>query len=282
MFYADISFCELPETGFAHHFFTENYREDYGYEDDDSFELVYIKKGKISVELYGERFFADEGSVFVLFRSLPFRLLPADGTYQSHCSIQLSVKHRLRLVSDSERSGYKTCGILLPLVTPPSDETEIIKRSMYSITAMLGASRAENAFSASLAAAGILHCLSAIYCERRSHSESSRSVLSYKIKKYISEHLSENIRLSDISRHLGKTPNYLNGIFKSENGVSIMKYMSLERVRFLCELLSNKNLTFADACENAGIYDVSYGYRLFKKHMGMTPGEYLASPSSKK
>lgn len=278
MFAADISFNELPEIGFAHHFFTEHYAQNYGYKNDDSFEIVYIKSGKIAAELYGERFFIDEGSIFILFRALPLRLLPANGTEQSHCSIQLSVKHSFRLVSDSDKTEPSPKGILLPFVTPPSTETEKIKRGMYSIVSLLGTSREENCLSASLAAAGILHRISSMYCERRRDSAPAQSVLSYKIKRYISEHISESIHLSDIGSCIGKTPNYLNAVFKAENGMSINKYINSERVRFLSELMSNKKFSFPKACINAGISDISYGYRLFKQYTGMTPKDYISSP----
>ena len=41
--------------------------------------------------------------------------------------------------------------------------------------------------------------------------------------------------------------------------------------------MATKGLEFKSACESAGITDVSYGYRLFKKQMGITPGEYKNS-----
>ena len=40
--------------------------------------------------------------------------------------------------------------------------------------------------------------------------------------------------------------------------------------------MRNGNLSFADALEDAGIPDESYGYRLFRRYTGVTPGQYMS------
>jgi methylphosphotriester-DNA--protein-cysteine methyltransferase len=62
---------------------------------------------------------------------------------------------------------------------------------------------------------------------------------------------------------------------KEECGITIHQYINKERVRLLGELLQTQSISFQSACSQLGIEDVSYGYRLFKRHMGMTPKEYL-------
>jgi methylphosphotriester-DNA--protein-cysteine methyltransferase len=41
--------------------------------------------------------------------------------------------------------------------------------------------------------------------------------------------------------------------------------------------MEDRGLTFRDACENVSITDLSHGYRLFKRHMGVTPKQYISA-----
>jgi two-component system response regulator YesN len=76
---------------------------------------------------------------------------------------------------------------------------------------------------------------------------------------------------------MDKTPNYLNSVFRKATGVSIHQYINREKMRLAASLMEEQSLTFAEACENVGISDLSHGYRLFKRHMGVTPKEYLSA-----
>ena len=272
MFYACLSFDELPEIGFAHHFYTENYGT-YQAPDDNSFELVYIKEGGITVELYGERFTARPGSLLLLYRHLPARLTAADGTAQSHCSIQFSLPCEVTIRWEGTPPPVDFTGVLLPMMYPPGEETEQIKRELYGIVSDLGVSRADNARLAAMRVVGLLGRLSSLY--GRNLYSSASSVLSYRIKRHIAAHLSHRITLQDLADKLDKTPNYINAVFKAVNGITIHQYINGERARMMADLMEHRGLSFREACENVGIEEPTYGYRLFKKHMGVSPGEYL-------
>ncbi|MBR5460422.1 MAG: helix-turn-helix domain-containing protein [Clostridia bacterium] len=260
-----LDFNELPKIGFAHHFKAENYNHSY-FPREDNFEIVYVKKGRITVEIWGGNFVAEEGSVFLLFRNHPINIISSDKGTHSHCSVQLIMDYTAAL---SEDVPEDFAGLVLPLYVPASEVTERIKRELYSIVSDIGVSREHRGAHASLIAVGILRALSELRI-----TDNKSSIVSYMIKRYISEHLGEKILLSDISAHLKKTPNYLNSVFKAANGINIHQYVTAERIKTISELMLNKGLSFKVSCESVGIYDVSYGYRLFKKHTGLTPSEY--------
>ncbi|MBQ8683080.1 MAG: helix-turn-helix transcriptional regulator [Clostridia bacterium] len=275
MFRACVTFSALPQIGFAHHFYMEeNYWQKYG-KGDHSFELVYINGGGITGELYGKRFIAQPGSLLVLFRHLPIRLYSTDGLPQSHCSVQLIPgEYAFTLLGQDALPPEDFAGILLPFVLPPCEECESIRKELFAIVSDLGADRKGNALSASLRAMGVLAKVNAL-CRSSLYSDPGGSPLDYRIKRYIIRHLGQKITLQDIAGRLGKSPNYLNSIFKKNNGISIHQYINREKVRLMAELMENKGLSFRDACLNVGVEEITYGYRLFKKHMGLSPGEYL-------
>ena len=76
---------------------------------------------------------------------------------------------------------------------------------------------------------------------------------------------------------MARTPNYLNSVFKKSAGMGIHQYINKEKVRIISELILERKLPFKKACESVGIEDISYGYRMFKKHTGLTPSQYMES-----
>ncbi len=279
MYSGFISFEKIPEIGFAHHFYADNYGYSYEF-NKKSFEIVYVKSGDIEVEFSNEVFRAPEGSIFVLFRHLPINLRAAAGSTQAHCTVQVSFDYDFTLLSDAEIPSEQK-GFLLPFVTPPSRETERIKNELYSIVSDITADRNENSFSCGIRVLNIMRELD--FAARRSLCKSGSSVsICRKVKEYIANNIDRKILLSDVAEFIGKSPNYINSLFKRSTGASVNRYICNERVKKVAELIKDRNLSFETACENAGITDISYGYRLFKKHTGTTPTKYIQAESIKK
>ncbi len=90
-------------------------------------------------------------------------------------------------------------------------------------------------------------------------------------------------RLQDVSSfsmpviQLARTTPYsysrLIRIFKSYTGVSLVDYMTDTKIRYAESLLKNTNMTML-AISSALDYSVSYFNKLFKKRLGLTPGDY--------
>ncbi len=276
MYYALVSFKDVPKIGFAHHFYAENYNYTRT-KIEKSLEIVYIREGSLTVRLNDETMIAEPGSVFVLLRTLPLTLETGKNSHHSHCTVQLVADFDFEIVKDKEKIPGDYPGLILPFITLPGMETEAIKKQLYSIVSEISVSRELNDFSSSLSAMGVLGILNSKFKKHFLDKSHNSSLLCYKIKRYVSEHMSENIVLSDLSSHLGKTSIYLNSVFKKENGTTICQYINSEKIRLVSELMLNKELSFKNACESVGITDISYGYRLFKKQTGITPAQYKNS-----
>ena len=272
MFFGAINFNTIPEIGFAHHFYTENYRSSYE-KLQKSLEVVYVKSGAITAELYGRKLYIPEKSIFVLFRQLPLQLFSSTRGSQAHCTVQAVFDFDFTLIEDEAAAG---CGLLLPFVIPSCRETEEIKRDLFAIVSELGISREENSFSASLRLLDILRRLDKIARNRLAADSSHSSLITYKTKHFISENLDRSISLAQLSQALRLSAGHIDHVFKSEVGIPIKQYINIEKAKKISELIQSRGLSFKTACANVGISDVSYGYRLFKRHIGMTPGEFLS------
>lgn len=91
---------------------------------------------------------------------------------------------------------------------------------------------------------------------------------------YVKLHYAEDLALTDVARYAGVNPNYLSGTFQKEMGVSLRKYITAERMAAAQTLLAQGELRVSDVAERVEVHDVKYFSRLFKKVVGMTPGEY--------
>ena len=273
MFSAFLQFNSIPEIGFAHHFYTDKYSFAYG-GNKKSFEIVYVQSGGIVAELYGEKFYAPEDSIFVLFRHLPYKLSSADNAPQSHCTVQVKFDYSFRLVNEAEAFPNSN-GIILPFITLPCPETEMIKKALYSIVSDIGIARSENSLSCSIQFLDIMRILDKLARKNNISKISPASNITYKVKKYIANNINRNITLSDISNDLGLTSSYINHVFKDTVGIPIKQYVNDQKAKKISELIQNHNISFKSACSSVGGEECSYGYRLFKKHMGVTPNEFL-------
>ena len=271
-----IHFQGVPTFGFAHHLYTEDTRQIQN-DIQHSFVLVYVKSGHLTAQIYGHTFEAPAGCVLVLFRHVPFQLLSNGNVPQDYCSVQVYVDYSFEFLEDNEDFPENFTGLALPVVIPPGSDAELIKKDMYSIVSSLSISREAYRFSAAMTVCGILSRMDTLYRQKLHRGKSVSFYWELKIKRFIADHIRELISLDELAKSMDKTPNYLNGIFSKATGVSIHQYINREKMRLVAALMEEQFLTFREACENVGITDLSHGYRLFKRHMGITPNEYLSA-----
>ncbi len=273
-----LGFEAVPTIGFAHHFRMENYMQDMTniekpeLYDNKGIEIVYIKEGSIIAEVYGRKYTAEPGSIMIILRSLPFKLHAKDSAVRRHCTLELRAEYTHSIIYDTAEADKNTPHLLLPFINPPCRENEEIKKILFSIVSNVGAHGGKGSLADSADAMHILSMLDRIY--RKSLYESSASVTEYRIKACIADRIHRPIPLSEIAEHLGRTPNYLNSVFKKSAGTGIHSYINREKVRIISELILERKLPFKKACESVGIEDISYGYRMFKKHTGLTPSQF--------
>ncbi|MCM8710332.1 response regulator [Clostridium sp. SYSU_GA19001] len=101
----------------------------------------------------------------------------------------------------------------------------------------------------------------------------SQSVVD-RAKKYISDHISEEITRDDIASFVFLNPDYLNRIFKKETNMSISEYLQQERFNIARELLAKTDFPVSSIAVKVGYTNFSHFAKMFKKYTGMNPMEY--------
>lgn len=94
------------------------------------------------------------------------------------------------------------------------------------------------------------------------------------VKRYVREHIKEDIYISDIAGQIFLNEQYLMRTFKKATGLSVLEYITQERLRLAQELLAGTDWPIKQVAEAAGYGNYSYFTRLFKRNLGSTPQAY--------
>ncbi|MGN7359611.1 helix-turn-helix transcriptional regulator [Paenibacillus sp. SAF-054] len=94
------------------------------------------------------------------------------------------------------------------------------------------------------------------------------------VMTYINDHLNEDINLDMMADKLNITSGYLSTYFKEKTGQNFSDYLNDLRIRTAKDLLQNLDLRIQDVAVRVGYLNVNSFIRMFKRHAGMTPGEF--------
>ncbi|GKU77337.1 response regulator [Paenibacillus sp. L3-i20] len=99
------------------------------------------------------------------------------------------------------------------------------------------------------------------------------------IAKFVENHFQEDISLQDVASRFFLSREYIARKFKQEYGVTLLDYLSRIRIDKSKLLLHNPHLRIAQVAEMVGYHDEKYFSRVFKKLVGINPGEYRKDQS---
>lgn len=102
------------------------------------------------------------------------------------------------------------------------------------------------------------------------------------VKKYITEHLDEELSAELLAKQVFLSSDYLFRIFKKEEKVTPGEYITNARMFYAGELLKNSDISIGRAATSVGYSNYCYFTRVFKKTYGVTPSQYQVMHSRKR
>lgn len=94
---------------------------------------------------------------------------------------------------------------------------------------------------------------------------------------YIEIHLHEKITLEKIADAVALSPCHLSRVFRQETGLSVVDYVQKERVGAAKHMLIYSDATLSAISQYLHFSTQSYFIKIFKKYVGITPGQYRKS-----
>jgi two-component system response regulator YesN len=92
--------------------------------------------------------------------------------------------------------------------------------------------------------------------------------------KYIQEIFRQELSLDDVSKEVNVSPYYFSKLFKAEEGVNFIDYLTALRIEEARKMLSGDEFAVKEVGARVGYQDPNYFSRIFKKNTGYTPTEY--------
>jgi len=102
----------------------------------------------------------------------------------------------------------------------------------------------------------------------------------YKIRACAEEirtHLSEKIKLSELSKSVGMNENKVQAGFKLLYGSTVREFIIESRLSAARELLLTTDMSIGEIVINVGLSNGGYFSKQFRRRFGMTPGNYRSS-----
>ncbi len=96
-----------------------------------------------------------------------------------------------------------------------------------------------------------------------------------KVTGYFWEHIDEDITLENVIRLFSVNKNQLNDAFNKEVSMSCMAYLEHLRINTAKSELQYGKHTVSEISVGVGYSDTNYFSKVFKKHTGLTPSEYM-------
>lgn len=111
--------------------------------------------------------------------------------------------------------------------------------------------------------------------EMRSESSADKE-LCQRVRDYVYENYeSYDLNISQTAQHFRMSPSNLSSVYKRETGKSLLKEINDIRIEKAIEFLQT-GYSVVETAEKVGISESSSFIRLFKKHVGITPGQMKA------
>ena len=113
-----------------------------------------------------------------------------------------------------------------------------------------------------------------LLAQRASTDAQDESDIVKRVKKYVSEHLQDDMTREDLAKAAYVHPNYLSRVFRQQTGVTLTQYVSNSRMEKARRLLLDPSLKISAVSETVGICNSGYFTKLFHDTTGLTPQEY--------
>ncbi|MGY1423596.1 helix-turn-helix domain-containing protein [Bacillus cereus] len=115
-------------------------------------------------------------------------------------------------------------------------------------------------------------CIFADYVEKYNNQKLSKTVLD--CKNYILKNIYQELSLKQLAHHTVKNPVYLSTLFKKEVGMSLNKYIQLQKIEEAKKLLTLTQHSLLDISTLLTFNNQSYFTKVFKEYTRITPKQY--------
>ncbi|MDL2317909.1 helix-turn-helix transcriptional regulator [Eubacteriales bacterium OttesenSCG-928-A19] len=94
------------------------------------------------------------------------------------------------------------------------------------------------------------------------------------VKARVASDLNTNLNVSSLADELGVSISALSRLFKKRTGQGLLNYINEARLEKAKDMLLHTDATLSEIADATGLINSGTLIRIFKRHMGITPGKY--------
>ncbi len=94
------------------------------------------------------------------------------------------------------------------------------------------------------------------------------------VQRLIRSEAGRELTLTSAAEVLGLNPSYLSRVLKEKTGRTFMDFITEARIESSREMLLNTDLKVEEISDKIGYSNANYFIKIFRRHNGVTPGEY--------
>ncbi len=110
--------------------------------------------------------------------------------------------------------------------------------------------------------------------DEASHAQKGQSTVILQAVQYLERHYRERTVLGNFCQDRHYSLPYVSRRFRQETGLTALEYVQKVRMEHSCELLAGSDLSVQEVAHEVGYEDVKFYNQLFRRLLGMSPGEY--------
>jgi AraC family transcriptional regulator len=95
-----------------------------------------------------------------------------------------------------------------------------------------------------------------------------------RVEDYLRANFQETLTLEEVAAEVGVHPTHMARVFRRQFGASMGEFLRGLRVEHAARLLAHDHLQLSEISRCSGFFDQAHFTRVFKRHLGMTPGAY--------
>lgn len=235
----------------------------------DRFEMLIIDKGALEARVAGETIVAKPGDIIIVNPACTH-----EATATQDVSYRVLMFELITQFSQ-DKTAYRLlrpfanrAAMFLPLVR--DEQLSAIVDRIFDITQ-------EKRTGFPLVQVALVYELLAVLFEKYQDDRYVRPVAEGRLRQvieYIADHYCEDISSSSISEKFGYDESYFCRLFKSIIGVRPMEYIRILRLEKARRIMAREKTSISKVAIECGFSDVNYFTRCFRRHYGVTAGEY--------
>ena len=242
----------------------------------DEMEIIYVRKGPLTVEIDGQKFTGEDGSVFIASPGVLHMMSAPDTpvdyftfifplefiSFQTKDALEDEVFFPLRNHTRGFRpevADRKLLGKLIPIL----DELVEENRKMGTHRQIQVRIR-------------LLQMMDLLveYSQLEELTRNASGELEKEILLYIQDNYHDNIGLAELSEHFHLSEKYISRYFKEHFHITLSQYINHLRLEHARQLLEESAASVTEVAMCSGYQNVSYFIRSFKKMYGVSPLKY--------